>query len=77
LADPISGDGYKIYGWDVEFADGDNAAEVVTRVENAVRNNTTVKEGKVIVLTHDRYFRESQNTGVTRLLGDHPVFESQ
>jgi peptidoglycan/xylan/chitin deacetylase (PgdA/CDA1 family) len=60
VADAIRSDGYSIFGWDVEFTDTDTAGAAVSKVEAAVANGRITKAAKVIVLSHDRYFRASQ-----------------
>jgi len=64
VANHISGNGYKIYGWNTEWARENGVpSETPETVANRVRNLILTppagyKDGKVIVLMHDTMFRE-------------------
>ena len=65
-ADLLAKNGFRIYGWDVEWrmakgAPVESPDQIAKAIADAVAKKTTRKPGKVIVLTHDVMFRASKS----------------
>jgi len=67
--DKLSREGYHIVGWDVEWGFNHrsgtpncSAQELASRVERVYHKRKSVKNGKIILLTHDFMFRGERNS---------------
>lgn len=76
-ADMLFANGYKIYGWDVEWkiqgATGkpvQSVGEIYSRIRNYMRNKTSMEPNNVVLLMHDDMFQTKKGQALLSALID-------